>query len=389
MMTEWLIRKFVINPDDIQDERTRFSYGILTSAAGIACNMILFLLKLAGGILMQSISVLTDSFNNLSDCFSGLIALFGYKAAAKPADEEHPFGHGRMEYIISLAIAAMIFIAAFELLKASAERILSPVKILFDPLLFLFIVLTIPVKLWLSRLNYTIGEKIDSMPMRAVAEDAKNDVFATCISLGAMAMSAFYEGFPFDGIAGVIVSCLIFRSGFQTASDIVTKLLGAPTDPSLIREIRNIILEEEKIKGVHDIVIHEYGPGKLIGSAHAEIDGSMELNKVHAVIDRAEKKIRGKLGIDLTIHADPVTDTVSPQYRKIISFLQEKDASLSVHDFHEYDEEGKQVLDFDILIPFNSSIAEEEICGGIRDLFDESVRLEIRFDHGYAGEENE
>ena len=386
MMTEWLVRKFVINPDDIQDEKTRFSYGILTSTTGIACNVILFLMKLTGGLLMQSISVLTDSFNNLSDCFSGLIALFGYKAAAKPADEEHPFGHGRMEYIISLAIAAMIFIAAFELLKASVERIISPVKILFDPLLFLFIVLTIPVKLWLSRLNFTIGERIDSMPMRAVGEDARNDVFATCISLGAMAMSAFYEGFPFDGAAGVIVSCLIFRSGWQTASDIITKLLGAPIDPNVMRQIKDILLEEPKIQGVHDIVIHEYGPGRLIGSAHAEVDGSLTLNKVHAAIDRSEKKVRDSLGIELTVHADPVTKTVSSGQKTIMAYLEKKNDTLSIHDFHEYEENGKQVLDFDILIPFSSGIPEEKLRSEIEDLFDDDTVLEIRFDHGYSGE---
>ena len=168
MMTEWLVRKFVINPDDIQNEKTRFSYGVLTSTAGIICNILLFLMKLTAGMLMQSISVLSDSFNNLSDCFSGLIALFGYKAAAKPADEKHPFGHGRMEYIVSLAIAAMIFIAAFELFNASLDRILHPVQVRFDAVLFTAVVLTIPVKLWLSHMNRKIGERIASMPMMAV-----------------------------------------------------------------------------------------------------------------------------------------------------------------------------------------------------------------------------
>ena len=387
MMTEWLVRKFVINPDDIQNEKTRFSYGVLTSTAGIICNILLFLMKLTAGMLMQSISVLSDSFNNLSDCFSGLIALFGYKAAAKPADEKHPFGHGRMEYIVSLAIAAMIFIAAFELFNASLDRILHPVQVRFDAVLFTAVVLTIPVKLWLSHMNRKIGERIASMPMMAVAEDARNDVFATLISLAGMVMGAFYSGFPFDGAAGVILSCMIFKSGWQMADDIITKLLGSSTDPELVKQIRGIILEDQRIRGVHDIIIHEYGPGRMMGSAHAEIDGSMKFLEVHDAVDLAEKKIRNAMHIEMTIHADPYSEEITDEQKKITDYLKDMDESLSIHDFHRYIREGKTVLDFDVMIPFGCSVNEETLTDGIRDLFDQTYSLEVRFDHGFTEEQ--
>lgn len=394
-MTDFLIRHFVKDPENTTDDKTRYSYGLLTSVTGIACNLFLFVLKLISGLVMNSISVLSDGFNNLSDCMSCLLTLFGYRMAAKPADKEHPFGHGRMEYIISFVVAIIIFIVTWELFTESIRKILHPEKVTFNGLLFVLLLLSVFVKLWMSSFNRKIGKKIDNIAMITTAQDSRNDVYVTLITLFAMVMTAFTDNFPFDGMAGVVLSCFLFWSGVEISRGIITRLLGAPADPELVDEIRTQILDHPEILGVHDMIIHDYGPGTRIGSAHAEVDSDMSLVDAHNVVDEAEREIQNRLHVMMTLHIDPVdlNNPKSNAYREeILRVLRRTDPHLSIHDFRMIESPSYDKLLFDILVPFDSKVSQEEIQKQIDEEMSckkKPVKTVINYDRDYTGEEEQ
>lgn len=390
-MTGFLVRHFVKDPENITDEHTRYSYGLLTSVTGIACNLFLFVLKLVSGIIMNSISVMSDGFNNLSDCLSCLLTLFGYRLAAKPADKEHPFGHGRMEYIVSFVVAIIIFIVTYELFTESIRKIIHPEKVTFNGVLFVLLLASVLVKLWLSSFNRKIGKKIDNLAMITTAQDSRNDVYVTLITLFAMIMTAFTDNFPFDGMAGVVLSCFLFWSGVEIARTIITRLLGAPADPELTEKIQTMILDHPEVLGVHDMIIHDYGPGTRIGSAHAEVDCTMSLIDAHNVVDAAEREIRDKLHVNMTIHVDPV-DLDNPEsnaYREeILRVLHRLDPHLSLHDFRMVSGSEENKLFFDVLIPFDSKVTSEEIQKQIDEemaVKQKKTETVVTYDRDYTG----
>ena len=393
-MTDFLIRHFVKDPDNITDEKTRYSYGFLTSVTGIICNLFLFVLKLVSGLIMNSISVMSDGFNNLSDCLSCLLTLFGYRLASKPADKEHPFGHGRMEYIISFVVAIIIFVVTYQLFTESIRKIIHPEKVVFNGVLFVLLLASVLVKLWMSAFNRKIGQKIDNIAMITTAQDSKNDVFVTLITLFAMIMTAFTDNFPFDGMAGVVLSCFLLWSGIEIARKIITRLLGAPADPELVEQIQTMILSHPEILGVHDMIIHDYGPGTRIGSAHAEVDCTMSLVDAHNVVDEAEREIEEKLHVMMTLHIDPVdlNNPKSNAYREeILRVLHRVDPHLSLHDFRMVESPSHDKLLFDILVPFDCKISQSEIQKQIDEEMNtkkKKVITVINYDRDYTGGEN-
>lgn len=393
-MTDWLVQRFVKNPEDIDDEKTRFSYGVLSSLAGIACNIFLFLLKLISGLVMNSISVMSDGFNNLSDCMSCIITLFSYKLAAKPADKEHPFGHGRMEYVSSFIVTIIIFIVVFQLLVDSINKIINPEPVTFNLILFVLLAASILVKIWMSRFNTVLGNKIDNISMLTAAQDSKNDVYVTLISLVAMLLAAFTKGFPFDGVAGVLLSIFLFYQGFQMAMGIINKLLGTPADHKLVQKITKQILSHPEIMGVHDVMIHDYGPGVKIGSAHAEVDGSMDIMVAHDVIDQAEQEVQENCHVMMTLHMDPLnlSDPTILHYRTIVlRILHQIDPHLSMHDFRTVTGDTHTNLIFDVLIPFDCKLEGEQIKKLIdKELAKETIKFYtvITFDRGYVSYED-
>ena len=363
-MTDFLVRLFIKDSEDTDNEKVRFRYGLLSSCTGIVCNVLLFLIKLVSGLLMNSVSIVSDGFNNLSDCMSCLITLLGYKLASKPADREHPFGHGRYEYLVSLLVAVMIIVVTFQLFLSSIGKIMHPTPVHFDAVLFALLTASILVKVWMSAFNTQLGKKLNNMVMLTTAQDSRNDVFVTALSLVAMILSTVNRSIPFDGIFGIALAGILFYSGYSMIRDIVDRLLGAPADSSLTKKIRDEILSYPEIIGVHDMIIHEYGPGCHIGSAHAEVNANTEFMHAHDVIDCCERAIQDKYHVMMTLHMDPV-DYSNPKvnaYRaEVTETLRQLDAGLSMHDFRIVAGTSHTNLVFDILMPYSCTISEDEI----------------------------
>lgn len=394
-MTNLLVKKFIKNSEDIYNPSVRLAYGTLSGIVGIICNVFLFILKFIIGSTIHSISIVSDSFNNLSDSLSSVITLLGYKVASKPADKEHPFGHGRMEYVASFIVSNIIFVVAFELLTSSINKIIHPEILSFSYLSLGLLAASILIKIWLSRFNSILGKKTNNIAMLAVSDDAKNDVFVTLATIIALVLSKLNFQIPFDGIAGVTVSIVIFYSSFGIAKEIIGKLLGNPISKKEAKQIESIILSFPEVKGVHDLMIHDYGPGRQFGSAHAEVDAKMDFLKAHDIIDEAERKIHEETGVMMTLHLDPILldDPLVQVYQaEIKDILSKIDSTLSIHDFRIVDGPSHTNLVFDVLIPYDCSISKKEIEDKINTSLkehDKRLYAVITFDHEYVSEQED
>ena len=289
-MTNLLVKIFIKNADDINNDKVREHYGMLSSFVGIFCNICLFVIKFLMGILSNSIAITSDAFNNLSDCVSCVITLFGYRLAAKPADKDHPFGHGRMEYIVSIIISFLIFLVGFELLKTSFDKLIHPNTIVYSNIVLIIMIITVLVKIWMSMFNKKLGKKINNTAMIATATDSMNDVIATSTTIIALVLSRF-TSLPVDGVMGIVVSFFILYSGYGILNDTLSDLLGKPADKETVKDIEKIICDHDDIIGIHDLIIHDYGPGKAIGSCHVEVEANADFVKTHDLIDEIEKEI--------------------------------------------------------------------------------------------------
>lgn len=305
-MIQIVIRKFIKNYENVNDKLVRESYGVLAGVLGIICNMSLFILKLLIGLSINSIAVVTDAFNNFTDLGSSLISIIGAKLSNRPPDTEHPFGHGRFEYIGSMIISFIIFSVGLELLKSAFDKIVKPQEVLLSPLSIAILILSVMVKLWMFSYNNYIGKAINSSINKATAYDSLSDVIATSAVI-VTTIIGNYTDFPIDGIAGVIISLLILYTGFSTAKDTINLILGSSPDPKLVDAINKIVCNGEYIIGAHDLNIHDYGPGKIVASIHAEVQDNVNLVEVHSVIDELEKKITDELGVNIVIHMDPIS----------------------------------------------------------------------------------
>ncbi|MDT8718703.1 cation transporter [Clostridium sp. 19966] len=355
MFINTLIKKFIKNFEDTKNETVRTKYGFFAGIIGIVINLILFFIKISVGILTNSIAVTADAFNNLSDSASSLITIIGFKLSNLPADEEHPFGHGRIEYLSALVVSFMVMFVGFQFVKSSFERIFHPSRVVFQLIPFLLILLSMAAKVWLSFFNKKIGFIIDSAALKASALDSLGDVIISAVVAISLIFSLF-SSFPLDGYLGILVAALILYSGFTLIKETVNPLLGEAPDAELVKDIKKRVLSYENIIGVHDLIIHNYGPGKAMASIHAEVPSNINIVSIHNVIDRAEREISEKLNLILVIHMDPVNvdDKEVTNTRKQVSTILKKFESIkSIHDFRIVGEGETKNIIFDSVV--NSS----------------------------------
>lgn len=362
-MVNFLVKKFVKDYQNTTDNQVRGRYGMLSSIVGIVCNILICTAKFIIGALVHSISIISDGFNNLSDCASCIVTMFGYKMAAKPADKDHPFGHGRIEYLTSMIIAAVIVLVGGELLKSSVMKIIHPTEVTFSIVALVVLVISIAVKIWMGIFNTILGKRIQSGVMLATAKDSFSDVAATVATLVAL-VASIWTDLPVDGAMGVIVSVIILLAGIGIIRETVDQLLGKPADEEVVEQLKQMVKEDKIALGMHDLIIHSYGPGNLIGSVHVEVDAKGDILEIHDAIDLLEHQIYEKLQIMMTIHMDPVeTDNeVLNGYReKVGAIIANIDEKLSMHDFRMVVGPTHTNLIFDVLVPYDSKAKESEI----------------------------
>lgn len=390
-MLERLLHKWIQNSENITDPQVRKAYGTFSSIVGICCNLILFGLKYIMGTFSHSIAILSDAFNNLSDCASCLVTMFGYKLAAKPADKEHPFGHGRMEYLTSLVIAVMIALMGFELLRNSVGKIVHPEEVTFRWMTLAALFISIGIKLWMAWLNTKLGKRIQSSIMIATAKDSRSDVVATSATILAL-LASLVTDLPVDGVMGAAVSLFILKTAYDIIRDTVGDLLGRPADSELVQQLQKLILSHDKIVGIHDLMLHNYGPGRTIGSCHVEVRSDSNFVAAHEVVDQIEHEICKKMQIMMTIHMDPIEldNEISNHYRsmteQVIYGLDEK---LSLHDFRLVSGENTNCLIFDLVVPFECDYTNHqllEMITGELQQKDSTCHAMITFDRDYTGE---
>ncbi len=388
-MIKLLLKKFVPNYTDTTSPKVREHYGVLGGALGILCNIMLFALKLMIGVISGSIAIISDSFNNLSDCGSSLVALFGAKLSNRRPDSEHPFGHGRSEYVASLIVAFITMLLGFELLKSSVGKILSPSPTALTPVMFVILALSVLVKVWMYRYNTYLGKKINSSVLFATAKDSLSDVFATLAIVFASLMANLF-GLPvLDGIIGLLVSLLIMRTGFYVAMDTIGLLLGKPPERETVEKINKMVLDGEGIYGVHDLVVHDYGPGRAFASVHAEVPDNYDIVRIHEIIDELEHQITKETGIHMVIHMDPVAvdcEKTNKIKAQVIEIIQGYDSRLNLHDFRMTDGESRINLIFDLETPEDLIDSEKPIAEDIAELLakaDKRYKAVINIDRIY------
>lgn len=376
LLSKLLVDKFIKNSELTTDEKVRGSYGVLGGVVGIIINFILFVVKLLVGLIVSSIAITADAFNNLSDAFSSIITIVGFKMANKPADEEHPFGHGRMEYISALIVAFLVMLVGFQFIKSSINKILNPSKIEFELIPFILLLISIFLKLWLSRFNKFIGEKINSQALKASSVDALGDVFtSSCVAISFLASK--FITFPIDGYFGFFVAIFIVYSGFNLVKDTINPLLGEAPDAELVKNIKKMVLSYDHIIGIHDLIIHNYGPGKCMASIHAEVPSDISIMTIHEVIDLAEREISKKLNILLVIHMDPIcmiNQENLTAYDELNTIISAYPYIKSMHDFRVVGEGENKNLIFDIVISPDRSIPN-------KDTIKENIITEIKKIH--------
>ena len=355
MLSNFLIKKFIKNNDDINDNKVRIAYGNLGGTVGIIINTLLFLIKLFVGLFAGSIAIIADAFNNLSDAASSIITIIGFKMANKPADAEHPFGHGRIEYLSALVVSFMVMLVGFQFVKTSFSKILNPEAVTFEIVPFILLLISIGFKIWLSKFNKDLGNKINSSALKAAGTDALGDVFTSTTVVISFFASNF-TSFPIDGYIGVLVAIIIIYSGFSLIKETISPLLGEAPDAELVQQINDMVLSYEHISGVHDLIIHNYGPGRIMASIHAEIPADINIMTIHNIIDRAEREISEKLGVYLVVHMDPVsvdTDEISSTRKYIEKVLKSYSMVKSYHDFRVIGDERHKNIIFDVVVDSN------------------------------------
>ena len=350
MFSNFLVKSFVKNYDNVSDVKVRGAYANLAGIVGIVTNTLLFIIKLSVGLLSNSVSILADAFNNLSDAASSIITIIGFKMANKPADAEHPFGHGRIEYITAMIVSFMVMLVGLQFVKTSFQKIINPTLVTFELLPFILLLISIGFKFWLSKFNKAIGNKINSSTLKATATDAMGDVFTSTTVVISFLISKFTT-LPIDGYIGIIVALAIVYSGFSLIKETLSPLLGEPPDPVLVSDITDMVMSYDNITGIHDLIVHNYGPGRIMASIHAEIPSNIDIMEIHNIIDTAEREISKKLNIYLVIHMDPIcvdTDEIIEARNMVKDVLNKYEEVKSFHDFRVVGENNNKNLIFDI-----------------------------------------
>lgn len=375
---------------NLKGEAKRERLGILSGIIGIICNLTLCTVKFLVGSLTGSVSITADAVNNLSDAGSSIVTIAGTKLANKPVDREHPFGHGRLEYISALIVSFFIFLMGFELAKSSIQKIIHPENVKFNIWYIVVLAIAILVKLFMAYYNNIFYKKTDNISLKAVRQDSLNDCFATLATIVALVIAHFTPFKRADGIIGLIVAIIIFLAGVDIIKDILGKLLGQPPSEELVKSIEKIVTENEQIIGIHDLIVHDYGPGRIIASAHAEVPSTADIVEIHDIIDNIEKKIEKELKIVMCIHMDPivVNDEEVDNYKSLTeNILKSINEDYNFHDFKMVKGPTHTNLIFDLVVPYDKSKSNTQILNDVREKFketDETINLVVTVEHSYV-----
>lgn len=362
-MVSFFARLFIKNKEDITSPNVRRKYGVLCGAVGIFFNVFLFGVKFLAGMLSHSIAITADAFNNLSDAGSSLITLIGFKLAGQKPDPGHPFGHGRFEYISGLLVSVAIILMAYELISSSIQKIIHPKAVASSPLVIAILLLSILIKLYMYFYNHSLGKKLNSPAMCATASDSFSDMIATSFVLFAILISKS-TGLLIDGYCGVLVGIFIFIAGIRAAKDTINPLLGQPPSREFVKQIEEIVTSYDEILGIHDLIVHDYGPGRVMISLHAEVSAHGDLVSLHDIIDNIERTLKKGLKCDAVIHMDPVVedDEETNQLKEqITAFLKEYDSDLNLHDFRLVKGPTHTNIIFDVLLPMEFKKTDLEV----------------------------
>ena len=367
-MISFLARKFIRDYDTVTDPAVRRAYGVLCGCVGIGLNLLLFAGKFLAGLLSGSIAVTADAFNNLSDAGSSVVTLLGFKLAAQAPDKHHPFGHGRLEYVSGLVVSMAILLMGVELAKGSVEKILHPEPVTFSPLVAGILLCSICVKLYMSFYNRSVGRRIDSAAMSATAADSLSDTLATTAVLLSTLAGHFWN-LQIDGWCGVVVACFILWAGVNAAKETIDPLLGQPPTPEFVREVQKLVLSFPEIIGIHDLIVHDYGPGRRIISLHAEVPADGNILVLHDVVDSAERELNASMGCLATIHMDPVEqdDGVTAETRqRVAALVGIIDPGISIHDFRMVPGHTHTNVIFDAVLPYDCPLPDREAAERIQ-----------------------
>ncbi len=367
-MVKWLLKAFVKDYEQTDDPKVRARYGVFSGIVGILLNVLLFSAKLVAGLLTMSISIIADALNNLSDAGSSVVTLVGFRLSEKPADPEHPFGHGRMEYVAGFIVSAVILFVGLELVKTSVEKIISPSEVNYGLFSVIVMAVAVLVKLFMFAFNRSLAKRIGSDAMKTTSMDSLTDAVATSAVLAGIAVTHF-TGFNADGYLGIIVALFILWTGFSSAKSMVDLLLGKAPDKALISEIEQTVLAHKEVIGVHDVIVHNYGAGRSMVSLHAEVPSDENVLELHDSIDLIEMELRQKFHCDAVIHMDPIetdNELVSEMREKILEIVRGVGEGLSMHDFRMVTGKSHTNLIFDVVVPYRFPVDDREIIRAIR-----------------------
>ena len=381
-MIRLLSRWFIPDRDNVSSPAVRRAYGTLCGAVGIALNILLFIGKFFAGQLSGSIAVTADAFNNLSDAGSSAVTLLGFRLAGKKPDTDHPFGHGRIEYISGLIVAGLILLMGVELAKSSFDKILHPEAVTFSLMAIAIMAASVCVKVYMWLYNRAVGRKIKSAAMEATATDSLSDTVSTLAVLLAMLIGK-WTGLAVDGYVGLVVALFILFSAYKAAKETLSPLLGQAPDPALVQQIRDIVLSNDTVLGVHDLVVHDYGPGRQFASAHVEMPGEGDAFEHHEILDTIEHDIKHQMGIGITLHCDPIATTGDDLRGWVKRGIMQIDPALSIHDLHEHD----GFVSFDLVRPDGFDISDEELLGLVTRIVHErrpDASCVVTFDSGFS-----
>lgn len=363
-MTELLLKLFIKDYKNVSNQKVRMKYGILSGCVGIVLNVVLCLMKFFVGSLTGSIAITADAVNNLSDAGSSAVTVFGFKMAGKPADKDHPFGHGRIEYITAMIVSFIILFMGAELAIQSVKKIRTPEDVRFSAVGAIIIAVSILGKLWLAFFNKKLGKRIDSPAMTAVVADSLSDIAATSVTLIALILSNFFPSLHIDGWLGILVACFVLKAGLDIFRDTLSSLIGTPPSKELVDEIKNKILAYDHVSGIHDLIVHNYGPEHYFATVHVEIPADIDVMVGHDIIDNIENDIKKEIGIDLTIHYDPIVvndERVNELKEMTDNIVKNINPELSIHDFRVVDGPMHTNLIFDVVIPYGFKEVPNEI----------------------------
>ena len=388
-MKNFIIKKFVKNVEDTKNPVVRERYGSVAGVVGIISNLILCAFKITTGIIFSSIAILADGINNLADASGSLITLIGFKLAGRKPDKDHPYGHGRTEYLTGLVVSVMVLAIGVSLLKTSIEKTINPEPLEFSILTIVVLVVAIAIKLWQTSFNVSVGKIINSDALLATAADSRNDVISTSAVLLSVIIGKF-ANINLDGPVGIVVALFIIWSGIGLVKETIAPILGQAPDSELVKEIEKIVTSDEYTLGIHDLIVHDYGPGRLFASLHIEVDGAKDIFEIHDRIDNLEYKVYQELGVMLSIHMDPV-DTKDPNVFRAKEYLEElvrdTDGVINFHDVRVVSGPTHTNVVFDIVVDFDCKHKDEELqkifYEGLKK-YDKSFNAVMTIDHKYA-----